>query len=70
VENIEEPRLNNAEIDQVVALTAEICALNESIRLLRGAPDMQRALIARRNELIIEMRASRPAAHEAVSPRR
>jgi hypothetical protein len=52
VANTEEPRLDDAEIVQVVALTAEICALNEAIRRAAGGPGAQRHLRARRNELL------------------
>jgi flagellar hook-associated protein FlgK len=52
VANTEEPRLDDAEIDQVVALTAEICALNEAIRRAADGPAAQRHLRARRDELL------------------
>jgi hypothetical protein len=61
VVNTEQPRLDEADVERVLALTAEICTLNDSIRRLQGAPDARRALVARRNELIAEMRASRLA---------
>jgi transcriptional regulator of nitric oxide reductase len=50
VANTEEPRL-----DQVVALTAEICALNEAIRRAADGPAAQRHLRARRDELLERM---------------
>jgi hypothetical protein len=52
VANTEEPRLDDAEIDRVVTLTAEICALNEAIRRAADGPGAQGDLRARRDELL------------------
>ncbi len=52
---LEQPRLGPVDVDRVLVLTTEICALNDAIRQA-GEPSARQALAGRRDALLAELR--------------